>query len=236
MKREEFSIELWCEEVQDLFKRNEGYGIYATNDTCYEGRLIPICTPAIIRPPALVMGTNHSDFVEGGKGQAREIAESLCEGNSGKRNNLNEGMDRYSKMTRKLCARAGHPVNFRWVATNRCPIQTGPSGIAVFERSAWYQEVSREMDQLHFQLIGELKPMNVIVCGNYAAQLFYGENAQVGKLIPKLFEFEYLSQSEQSVKRAQVNVIPVHHPSRVKYADASVIQKYWVDEVAELSA
>ena len=92
------------------------------------------------------------------------------------------------------------------------------------------------MDQLHFQLIGELKPINVIVCGNYAAQLFYGEDAQLGKLIPKLFEFEYISQSEQSVKRTQVNVIPVHHPSRVKYADASVIQKYWVDEVAELSA
>ncbi len=236
MEIEEFSIERWCKEVKDLFKSNESYGIYAANDASYQGRLIPICTPAIIRPPALVMGTNHSDFVEGGKGQARQIAESLCDGNFGKRNNLNEGMDRYSKMTRKLCARAGHPVNFRWVATNRCPIQTGPSGISLFERSAWYQEVSRQMDQLHLQLIGELNPMNVIVCGNYAAQLFYGANAQVGRLTPEVFEFEYLSQSEQSIKRAEVNVIPIHHPSRVKYADARVIQKYWVDEIAELSA
>jgi len=43
-------------------------------------RIIPFCTAVIVHPSALIIGTNHSDFVKGGGPEAERIADAYSNG------------------------------------------------------------------------------------------------------------------------------------------------------------
>ena len=223
-----FSLEQWRFDVKHLFESNSGYQAYMQQDRVYEGRLIPMCTPVQQRPPALVVGTNHSDFIAGGGEESHAIARNFSLGNSSQLNTLNIGTHRFAKNLRMLGARSGHPVNHKWVGTNRCPIQTGSKGITDFFRSYWFQNIQRQMDDLLYQLIGELKPDNLILCGNYAAELGFGSGAKMKSLSPRKIIVGYRRQRSGMLDHFEVNVIPIQHPSRMVYSDARVISESWV--------
>ena len=219
-----FSIDRWQMDVKHTFLRTRGYHDYVRNDCIYRARLIPLCTPSVFEPSALVLGTNHADFLTGGGIRADEIAERFASGNLEQANTLLEGEHRFAKNLRRLCTRAGFPVATDWVGTNRCPIQTGPSGIAGLKNLGWFAAAQYEMDQLLLQLIGELKPKNVILCGNYAAALAFGSQPRVTELKPTRMVLGYKTQFRNEQRCVETMLIPIQHPSRVRYSDTQKIQ------------
>ena len=222
-----FDSSVWLSSVVSKFESSSGFNRYRVEDKKYEGRLIPLCTPVVIECDALVIGTNHSDFIDGGGAASERIAQGFATGNKEERHTLLDDNHKFARNLRSLCARAGHPVTKTWVSTNRSPVQGGPVGARAFQGAAWYKELETFMDQMLCQLIGELKPRNVILCGNYAARLLYGPRAEISKISPRLMKLNYLNQKGGSIESFMVNAIPVWHPSRVRYSYAEIIKDAW---------
>jgi hypothetical protein len=224
-----FNSDQWFSQIVSEFHASPEYQAFRLSDRDYQGRLVPLCTPVVTDCDALVIGANHSDFVDGGGEASRSIAEGYANGNPDRRNTLLDDDHKFARNLRSLCRRAGHPVTERWVSTNRSPIQSGPVGVHGFTSQHWYRKLEHFMDLMLLQLIGEIQPKNVLLCGNYAAQLLYGRNAQVSKIEPALIEIEYKSQRTLTTKRFFVNAIPIWHPSRVRYSYSEKLAGAWQD-------
>jgi hypothetical protein len=222
-----FDTSVWHSSVVSKFESSSGFNRYQFEDKKYGGRLIPLCTPVTIECDALVIGTNHSDFIDGGGAVSEGIAQGFAAGNKEQRHTLLDDNHKFARNLRSLCARAGHPVTKTWVSTNRSPVQGGPVGARAFQGAAWYKELETFMDQMLLQLIGELRPKNVILCGNYAARLLYGSRAEISKIRPRLIELNYSNKKGGSIGSFMVNAIPVWHPSRVRYSYAEIIENAW---------
>ena len=232
MKLGDFSFERWQLDVKHLYQNNSGYQEYVREEARYRGRLISVCTPVLVRPSALVIGTNHSDFICGGGEESTRIARRLSDGNSAQTNSLAQGSHRYARNLRKLSSLSGHPVSDDWVGTNRCPIQTGSSGILELKRTWWFRALQVAMDELLFQLIGEVRPANLILCGGYAAELVFGSGVRIRDLAQEKVLIGYKSQQGMVQKHIELNAIPIQHPSRVRYSDAHKIRDGWVSPSA----
>ena len=54
----------WHTAVKDIYRLNNGYLQYAKGDNKYGGRIIPFCTNLSYNATCLIIGTNHSDFIQ----------------------------------------------------------------------------------------------------------------------------------------------------------------------------
>lgn len=212
-----FDVSEWTTSVKKIYESSKGYKAFCRSDQKFGGRLIPLCTPAVMKPSALVIGTNHSVFVDGGGPKSEELARNYAGDNLKKRNTLVDDHHRFARNLRNLVARAGQRVGRDWVGTNRCAIQTGEIGIDEFKSSHWHIAAQSAMDQLLFQLIGHLQPKNLILCGNYAAELMFGPGAQISRLNPTKKRIVFRHQQSGVASEFVANAIPVWHPSRVRY-------------------
>ncbi len=224
MTTRNFSIDRWQMDVTQTFLRTRGYHDYVRDDHLYRGRLIPLCTPSVFDPPVLVLGTNHAEFLIRGGALSEKIAEKFASGNLEGSNTLLEGEHRFAKNLRRLFARAGYPVTTGWVGTKRCPIQTGSSGITNLKNLDWFAQAQGQMDHLLLQLIGELRPKSVILCGNYAAALAFGSRPRVNELKPTRMVLGYRTQFANEQRHVETMLITIQHPSRVRYSDIEKIQ------------
>ncbi len=135
-------------------------------------RVIPFCTPVIGRPRALVIGTNHSDFVKGGGAEADEIAIKFA-ARLPEVSTFLEHSHQFSLGLRRICLSAKVSIDDTWVGTNRCAVQTGPLGIATIRsENPGFAQCQSQMDDLLRRIVEEIKPYNVLLFGSYAAKLF----------------------------------------------------------------
>jgi hypothetical protein len=223
-----FVVTDWFESVKNIYKTSEGYKRHAEADQEFHGRLIPLCTPVLYKPRALVIGTNHSVFVDRGGTRSEELAKNYANGNPDNRHTLVDDHHKFARNLKKLISRGGQSVCRDWVCTNRCAIQTGTAGINAFKSKNWHCDVQSYMDELLLQLIGHLEPQNLILCGNYAAELIFGSGAQISQLLPEKRNVSFSHQSTGVDSEILVNTIPVWHPSRVRYDPyANYVREHW---------
>ena len=166
-KAASFDVLDWIKSVKNVYETSRGYQSYSVSDKKFHGRLIPLCTPVLFGPRALVIGTNHSVFVDGGGARSEELAKNYADDNREGRHTLVDDHHKFARNLRKLAARAGQKVDRDWVCTNRCAIQTGEIGIDGFKFDDWHRAVQSSVDDLLLQFIGYVQPRNLILCGNY---------------------------------------------------------------------
>ena len=61
-----FDVAEWTMRVKNIYESSFGYKAFCRSDQKFGGGLIPLRIPALMEPSALVIGTNHSVFVDGG--------------------------------------------------------------------------------------------------------------------------------------------------------------------------
>jgi hypothetical protein len=170
-------------------------------------RIIPFCTPVMIRPTALVIGTNHSDFVRGGGPEADSIADALSRCVPSFSTFL-EHSHTFAEGLRAVCDRAGLTIDQTWMGTNRCAVQTGPKGLDEIKSMPQFMSCQRSMDAILTELIDAVAPINLILAGRFACELFY----------PKGLTIEQLSARDQTTSdRSRVRIIPIPHWSRATF-------------------
>lgn len=177
----------------------------------YQGgnyRIIPFCTPVPIAPEAIVIGTNHSDFVIGGGALADQIASDF-EHALPQVNTYLAHNNKFSTGLNEVCVRAGIKITENWLGTNRCALQTGSKGIGTVGNEPKFIRCQITMDQILRSLITELEPKNIILVGRYATGLYY----------PSSLTFEMLRPMTISFLGKELNIIPLQHPSRATYWD-----------------
>lgn len=223
-----FDVKEWIDSVKHLYESDSDYKTYSDSDKKFHGRLIPLCTPVLYRPSALVIGTNHSVFDEHSSARSELLANNYAGGNSENRHSLVDDQHRFGNNLRRLAARGGQRVGRDWVCTNRCAIQTGEVGIREFQSEPWHRSIQSSMDNLLFQLIGHLEPQNVILCGNYAAELIFGQGAKISRISPVKKSISFKFQDSDTSSTFSLNAIPVWHPSRLRYDPyAAYIRDAW---------
>ena len=168
-------------------------------------RIIPLCTPVCNRPPALVIGTNHSVFTVGVTLQNDGIGE-LLESRVPTINTYTDHDHTFARGLRESCLQAGINVGFDWVGSNRCSVQTGARGIGVLKNHPDFMECQGEMDTLLKALIDSICPKNVILAGSYAIDLYYPNRTENIESL----ECRFLTSDSSGQK---IKVIPILHPS-----------------------
>jgi len=173
-------------------------------------RIIPFCTPVFQRPNALVIGTNHSDFVDGGGAIADQIADRLAAEVPDESTFLVHD-HKFAKGLQEVCRRASIDLDATWMGTNRCPIQTGPDGIDEIVTTPGFSQCQVQMDRVLRELITEITPRNVILVGKYAIRLFYAGAAKA--------TFRELKPRDVKVggDGQFTRLIPIPHPSRATF-------------------
>jgi len=187
-------------------------------------RIIPFCTPVQRDPIALVIGQNHSYFdpvaiamkgiITENRLKADKEANAYTEAVPEESIYLNGLHKPFVAGLQSICCLAGIQIDETWVGTNRCAIQTGTKPEDFDElkklkgKRAAFSDCQEEMDGILLQLIDEIKPRNVLLCGEYAAGLFFDEK-KIGVLDTKLGLLE--PDNDQGIM-----YIPVYHPSRVE--------------------
>jgi hypothetical protein len=76
--------------------------------------IIPFCTPLRMQPPALVIGTNHSDFDPRDPDEATNIARSYAT-KPAETNTYMEHRHNFAKQLRRMCKKANLPEPVDWV-------------------------------------------------------------------------------------------------------------------------
>ena len=170
-------------------------------------RVIPFCTPVLDRPTALVIGKNHSTFAPRDPALAEEIAARYAAGIPTDNTYLTHGHTFANGLTR-ACADAGITIDEGWMGTNRCAIQTDAHGIGPLQRMSEFGESQRAMDDCLRDLISTIRPVNVLLAGAYAIELFYPDRGT--RLIPELECKTIRSWPD----KLQTKIIPLNHPSR----------------------
>jgi hypothetical protein len=169
-------------------------------------RIIPFCTPVFSRPSALVIGKNHSDFARGNAKLAAAIADEFA-ARIPTENTLVKHSHLFAKGLRNACRAAGITVDETWMGTNRCAVQTDSHGITALKRQCnEFAECQCKMDDLLRRFVEVVRPVNLILAGNYAISLYYDPDRKC--VIDDLACFELRHASED------IKVIPIHHPSR----------------------
>jgi len=173
-------------------------------------RIIPFCTPVNESPIAIVIGTNHSDFVIGGGRIAEQIATDFANALP-QVNTYLQHDHRFSQGLREICAIANITITNNWIGTNRCALQTGPDGISILSRDVRFLRCQITMDQILRNLILEINPKNILLVGKYAAGLYYPNNLTFEEMNPMILNFS----------GKELNLIPIQHPSRATYWESA---------------
>lgn len=134
------------------------------------GRIIPFCTPLTFGTPAIVIGTNHTEF-DKDPTIASEIANRFA-GSLPTENTYMMHNHLFAVRLRKCTREARIDVTDQWVGTNRCAVQS-TAGIKVLKKESAFRDCQREMDELLLELIRLLQPVNVLLFGEHAHGLFY---------------------------------------------------------------
>ncbi len=138
--------------------------------------IIPFCTPLTTRPPALVIGTNHSVFDTNNSLLATQIAQMYSE-KLAETSTYMEHHHNFARQLRRMCGKAGLSLTGEWVGTNRCAVQwdSGNDVIADLRTMApdEFDACQAKMDELLINLIRQIQPVNVILVGHFACRLFY---------------------------------------------------------------
>lgn len=173
-------------------------------------RIIPFCTPVFERPDAVVIGTNHSDFVDGGGELADRIADNLANGLPRESTFLVHN-HKFARGLREVCHRAKIRIDENWVGTNRCPVQTGPGGLDEVKNDPRFLACQTKMDRILQDLLAQIVPRNIILVGKYAIPLYYPSagTARIGSLNPHEITFPGAD--------IQTRIIPIPHPSRATF-------------------
>lgn len=171
-------------------------------------KIIPFCTPIMSFPKAIIIGTNHSDFVEGGGPEAEKIARNF-ERELPLINTYIDHNHTFAKGLRRVFELADIGMDNNFVGTNRCALQTGPGGINALQNSINFINCQIRMDIILKTFIDEIKPKNIILAGKYATGLYYNKDLTFEKIEPISIELEYLNQN--------YNLIPIPHPSRAAF-------------------
>lgn len=167
-------------------------------------RIIPLCTPVYQHPPALVIGTNHSVFTPrvplGNDIIGAQMAAGVPVISTFIQHNHT-----FAQGLRAACYNANIVLGPDWVGTNRCAVQTGPTGINGLRDGVGgaFDICQQEMDILLKNLIYIIAPRNVILAGRYAINLFYPNNTPIEDLT--CLDIGYSGQ--------KIRIIPINHPS-----------------------
>ena len=142
-------------------------------------RIIPFCTPLIMRPDFLIIGKNHSDnFDPHNENKNNQIADAFSK-EIAKENTFLEHSHPFAKGVERVVRSINHNYeNFliteKWIGTNRCAIQTNSGGLGTqITHHKNYEECQKEMDKLLKRFINFIKPKNVILTGLYACHLYF---------------------------------------------------------------
>ncbi len=170
-------------------------------------RIIPLCTPVYQRPPALVIGTNHSVFTERVSLAADLIGNRMATAVPTV-NTFTQHSHTFSKGLRAACSNAGIPLGYNWVGTNRCAVQTGSNGVkGIKEKSkVRFEECQQRMDVLLRNFIRIILPRNVILAGRHAIELYYPDKRNTC--------IKDLDCLDIGSGKNEIRIIPIHHPSR----------------------
>lgn len=174
-------------------------------------RIIPFCTPVFQTPSAVIVGTNHSDFVEGGGEEAERIADELAAGVPTE-STFQVHDHKFARGLREVCNRTSDiRIDETWMGTNRCAVQTGPDGLKEIKSNPRFSECDKKMDGILRDLIAELAPRNVILVGKRAAELFYNKAGSTPLASLKPRDIRYPGAD------GTTRVIAIPHPSRAAY-------------------
>lgn len=146
-------------------------------------RIIPFCTPIILNPKFLIIGTNHSDnFHPNDEDENIRIADLFSNQISTKEHTFLDHHHPFAEGLRDLVSEIQKDykefkITNEWLGTNRCAIQTNSSGLGdEILKHPEYVDCQKEMDNLLENFIKLTKPKNVILTGKVACGLYYSEN------------------------------------------------------------
>lgn len=186
-------------------------------------RIIPFCTPLMSSASAVVIGTNHSDFVDGGGETSERIADALAS-KVPKDNTFLVHNHKFAHGLREVCNRADIRIDKTWIGTNRCAVQTGPGGIAEIKKDPHFSDCQKMMDRILLDLLAEIMPQNVILVGKHAIGLYYASAAAASIVSLKPHDIPFPGAD------AQIRVIPIPHPSRAVFWQpaADALSKHFI--------
>jgi hypothetical protein len=168
------------------------------------GRLIiPFCTPIFLRPTALVIGTNHTDFAPDKPKESAAIARALSL-RLPTVNSLVEHFHLFAKELRRICTQARIKVDCNWMATNRYAVQTDSDGLKLLKKHKDFPKCQDRMDDLLREFVDNVRPVNLILAGRDAISLYYNKGQG------NIRELKCIRLRRGSVN---INVIPIFHPS-----------------------
>ena len=179
----------------------------------HPNRIIPFCTPLIMHPKFLVIGTNHSDnFDPHDESENNRIADDFSKSIPKKENTFVDHNSPFARGLRSIETeiQKSYPefeVTRDWVGTNRCAIQTDRSGLKSVTDYDKYEDCQEKMDILLRHFISFCKPRNVILTGLTACKLYYSERTLADmkcKRVP-------LSKDSDATS----NLIPIWHLSEL---------------------
>ncbi len=169
-------------------------------------RIIPFCTPLIMRPDFLIIGTNHSNNFDKNQSKNEEIADSfateIAKENTFLTHNhpFAEGLKDVVNLVQNDFK--DFKISSKWVGTNRCAIQTDSGGLGDIPKNINYAECEKKMDTLLKNFIKFCRPKNIILTGKHACGLFYSDK-NLKEMKPK------------KILKESCNVIPIWHLSEL---------------------
>jgi hypothetical protein len=161
------SFEQYFDEIKNIWRRLE-----------QPNRVIPFCTPLVLNPKFLIIGTNHSNnFNPHDEIENNRIADSYSN-ELPREHTFLEHQHPFAKALRRIVSGVKEEfpdfdLTEEWLGTNRCAVQTDSDGITNISRHSNYKECEKEMDLLLKAFVRYIKPKNVILTGEHACRLYY---------------------------------------------------------------
>ena len=176
-------------------------------------RIIPFCTPLIMNPKFLVIGTNHSNnFDRKSETENNKIADLFSNRIPTEVHTFLDHQHPFAEGLKGVVGEIQREYkNFKitreWIGTNRCAIQTDSGGLGEIPEHEEYQNCEKKMDALLKDFICFSKPENVILTGMHACRLFYTDKRLQDMTCKKM----PLSKDTKET----FNLIPIWHLSEL---------------------
>ena len=207
--------------------------------------IIPFCTPIIEEPDVLLVGVSHSIFQPGATVTTQNDIFSKKYSESPPTVNTYVDHDHiFARNIRDLIsARTGFMLTAReertkklfggWVGTNRCSIQfEDPSQDEVIKRwdDPLFEDCQKLSDQTLKELVAEIQPKFVFLCGQLPAALFYEDfypNQSKDKDELGIIKKEFSNTKVGTLSAVKLNgttIIPLYYPKQrpKKYKEINI--------------
>ena len=177
-------------------------------------RIIPFCTPLILNPKFVIIGTNHSDnFHPSDEDENNRIADLFSNQLSTEEHTFLDHKHPFAIGLREIVSEMQKDykefrITKEWLGTNRCAIQTNRKGLGdKILKHPEYEDCEKKMDNLLKDFIRFIKPKNIILTGKHACGLYYPDkNLKDMKCKKLLLDKESAETS---------NLIPIWHLSEL---------------------